>query len=412
MPAAAFAQVLSSFFTLHIVNWFSVVAALQACVQPRQIEFILQIGFGRNQYCTVILQKAQDAVQGCNVVTQSVKALHHDGVDAPLPHGGEHGEQIRSPELGAVLLLHAGVDDDVTTPAGFMHDFCKLFFQCGQVRRGTAGERPNFVFFHGRTSELIHKWETDIKAGLAKGGPREAVADKAFQPTVDEFGVQITFSGNKVDIILTQSFNNSHQYVAVAADLFQVAHHHGFNSTVFYCVQHRAQTDAVFQGIAAAMVKRCAAYKESMPCCFVDKVIQPVKGNARIAVGAAHINPDIVVSHKVHLRFLFSQKVIRALLLPDELLHIFNFLGGWTSRQRCQRGVMVLAADARALVQNRHHAGILLGTDGTSKALPELLLHFGDNFGVYVVAQIRVLPALIVADRVWYRERQLCDNQQ
>jgi len=36
---------------------------------------------------------------------------------------------------------------------------------------------------------LIHKWETDIKAGLAKGGPREAVADKAFQTAVDEFGV-------------------------------------------------------------------------------------------------------------------------------------------------------------------------------------------------------------------------------
>ena len=170
--------------------------------------------------------------------------------------------------------------------------------------------------------------------------------------------------------ILTQNFNNAHQYVAVAADLLQIAHHHGFNPTVLYCVQHRAQTNAVFQGVAAAMVKRCAAYKESMPCCFVDKVIQPVKGNARIAVGAAHINPDIVVSHKVHLRFLFSQKVIRALLLPDELLNIFNFLGGWASRQCCQRGIMVLAADARALVQNRHHAGVLLGTDGTTKTLP------------------------------------------
>ena len=80
------------------------------------------------------------------------------------------------------------------------------------------------------------------------------------------------------------------------------------------------------------MVKRCAAHKKTVSVGFVDKVIQPVKGNARIAVGAAHINPDIVVSHKVHLRFLFSQKVIRALLLPDELLHIFDFLGGWTSR--------------------------------------------------------------------------------
>ena len=115
-------------------------------------------------------------------------------------------------------------------------------------------------------------------------------------------------SAHQVDIILTQNFNNSHQYVAVAADLLQIAYHHGFNPTVLYCVQHGAQTDAVFQGIAAAMVKRCAAYKESMPCCFVDKVIQPVKGNARIAVGAAHINPDIVVSHKVHCRSLFHKK--------------------------------------------------------------------------------------------------------
>ena len=77
----------------------------------------------------------------------------------------------------------------LAAPVGFAHDIGKLFFQCGQVRCGTAGERPNFVFFHGRTSELIHKWETDIKAGLAKGGPREAVADKAFQTAVDEFGV-------------------------------------------------------------------------------------------------------------------------------------------------------------------------------------------------------------------------------
>ena len=70
-------------------------------------------------------------------------------------------------------------------------------------------------------------------------------------------------------------------------------------------VEYRAQTNAVFQGVAAAMVKRCAAHEKTVPCCFVDKVIQSVKGNARIAVGAAHINPDIVVSHKVHCRFAF-----------------------------------------------------------------------------------------------------------
>ena len=109
----------------------------------------MQIGFGRNQYGTVILQKAQDAVQGCNVVAQSVKALHHDGIDATLLHSGKHGEQGRTPKFGAVLLLHAGVDDDVTAPVGFAHDFCKLFFQCGQVRCGAAGERQTLYSFMG-----------------------------------------------------------------------------------------------------------------------------------------------------------------------------------------------------------------------------------------------------------------------
>jgi hypothetical protein len=60
--------------------------------------------------------------------------------------------------------------------------------------------------------------------------------------------------------------------------LLQIAHHHGFNPTVLYCVQHRSQTDAVFQGVSAAMVKRCAAHKESMPSCFVDKVILFIRG--------------------------------------------------------------------------------------------------------------------------------------
>ena len=73
---------------------------------------------------------------------------------------------------------------------------------------------------------------------------------------------------------------------------------------------------------------------------------------------------------------------------------------------------MVLAADARAFIQNSDHTRVLLGADGTAKALSQLLLHFWDDFGVYVVAQVRVLLALIVADRVGYRERQLCDNQQ
>ena len=73
---------------------------------------------------------------------------------------------------------------------------------------------------------------------------------------------------------------------------------------------------------------------------------------------------------------------MRALLLPNELLHIFDFLGGWASRQSCQRSIMVFAADARAFIQNRHHVGILLRADSTTKTLPKLLLHFGDDFGV------------------------------
>ena len=54
-------------------------------------------------------------------------------------------------------VLSTSLKDGMTAPVGFAHDIGKLFFQCGQVRCGTAGERPNFVFFHGRTSELIHK---------------------------------------------------------------------------------------------------------------------------------------------------------------------------------------------------------------------------------------------------------------
>lgn len=75
-----------------------------------------------------------------------------DRIDASLLYGSEHGEQGRTPKFSAVLLLHAGVDDDVTAPVCLAHNIGKLFFQCGQVRCGAAGERPNSVFFHGRTS--------------------------------------------------------------------------------------------------------------------------------------------------------------------------------------------------------------------------------------------------------------------
>ena len=88
-----------------------------------------------------------------------------------------------------VILLRAGIHNDVAAPVCFAHDIGKLFFQCGQVLCGTAGERPNFILCHGYTSELIHQREPNIKSRLAKGCPREAVTDKAFQPAVDELGV-------------------------------------------------------------------------------------------------------------------------------------------------------------------------------------------------------------------------------
>jgi len=73
---------------------------------------------------------------------------------------------------------------------------------------------------------------------------------------------------------------------------------------------------------------------------------------------------------------------------------------------------MIPAANARTFVQNSDHTRVLLRADGTSKALSQFLLHFGDDFDVYVVAQVRVLLALIIADRVWNWERQFGDNQQ
>ena len=87
----------------------------------------MQIGFGRDKHRAVVLQKAQDAIQRREVVAQSVKALHHDGIDAALLHGGQHCKQSGPPKLGAVLLLHAGVDDDITAPVGFTHAGARAF---------------------------------------------------------------------------------------------------------------------------------------------------------------------------------------------------------------------------------------------------------------------------------------------
>ena len=103
--------------TVYVQRFFE-----QSAFQPGQIEFILQVCFGGDKHRTMILQKAQDAVQRREVMAQSVKALHHDGIDATLLHSGKHGEQGRPPKFGAVFLLHAGVYDDIAAPVGFAHD--------------------------------------------------------------------------------------------------------------------------------------------------------------------------------------------------------------------------------------------------------------------------------------------------
>ena len=73
---------------------------------------------------------------------------------------------------------------------------------------------------------------------------------------------------------------------------------------------------------------------------------------------------------------------------------------------------MVFFTGCGAFVQQCHHAGVLLGADGTAKALSKLLLNFWDDFGVFLIAQIWVLMAFVIADRVWNWERQFGDNQQ
>ena len=92
-------------------------------------------------------------------------------------------------------------------------------------------------------------------------------------------------------------------------------------------------------------------------------------------------------------------------MLPDESLHIFNFSGAGTLGQGGQRSTMIFATDTSAFIQNGHHTGVVLRADSTAKALPQFLLHFGDDLGLDVIVQIGVLLALIIADRVRNRKR-------
>ena len=73
---------------------------------------------------------------------------------------------------------------------------------------------------------------------------------------------------------------------------------------------------------------------------------------------------------------------------------------------------VILTAYTGTFVQNGYHAGVALGADSAAKTLPQLLLHFGDALSLDVIAQVRVLLPLVIADRVRDWKRQLCDNQQ
>ena len=203
-------------------------------------------------------------------MADSVKAFHHNGIYTLLPHSFEHGKQRWSPQSITELLLHAGTDDNVAPSVGLSHNFFQLVFQRGQICHSAAGIRPDFVFRHSHTSELIHEREADIEARLAKGSPREAVPCEAFQPAVDELGVQITLGSNKVDIPPTENLNYSNQQITVVADLFQVSHNDGFDQVIFHRIQHCAQAVAVLQRIATAMVKGCATHQKSVAGSFID----------------------------------------------------------------------------------------------------------------------------------------------
>lgn len=64
--------------------------------------------------------------------------------------------------------------------------------------------------------------------------------------------------------------------------MFQIADDNRFNEVVLHRVQHGAQAVAVLQGIAAAMVKRSAANQKAVVSCFIDQVIEAVKGCLRV----------------------------------------------------------------------------------------------------------------------------------
>ena len=73
---------------------------------------------------------------------------------------------------------------------------------------------------------------------------------------------------------------------------------------------------------------------------------------------------------------------------------------------------MVPPAGRCPRVQDGDRTAVGLGADGAAEALPQFLLHFGHNFGLYVGVQIGVLFPPGLPYRVGYRKRQPHDHQQ
>ena len=83
-----------------------------------------------------------------------------------------------------------------------------------------------------------------------------------------------------------------------------------------------------------------------------------------------------------------------------------------TGGQRVQHRPVVPPAGRGPRVQDGDRTAVGLGADGAAEALPQFLLHFGHNFGLYVGVQIGVLFPPGLPYRVGDRKRQPHDHQQ
>ncbi len=85
---------------------------------------------------------------------------------------------------------------------------------------------------------------------------------------------------------------------------------------------------------------------------------------------------------------------------------------GYADGQRVQHSPVVPPAGRCPRVENGDRAAVGLGADGAAEPLPQFLLHFGHNFGLYVGVQIGVLFPPGFPYRVRHRERQPHDHEQ